>query len=98
MVRAGARAGSATVTTHCVPSGDGVHPRVGFVVGKTLGNAVERNRVRRRLRAIITAELDSLTGVDVVVRAHPKAREASFDDLQSDVVGTLSRSRVKAGA
>jgi ribonuclease P protein component len=54
-------------------------PRIGFVVSGALGNAVTRNRVRRRLRHLATAHMaDTPVGVepgaiDIVVRALPRA-------------------------
>jgi ribonuclease P protein component len=51
--------------------------QVGFVVGKTVGNAVTRNRVRRRLRHLAATELLRTTDpVSVVVRALPRAATA----------------------
>jgi ribonuclease P protein component len=46
-------------------------PRVGITAGRVLGKAVERNRIKRRMRAAIVTNLDVLhCGVDVVL--HPK--------------------------
>jgi ribonuclease P protein component len=56
--------------------------RVGFVVSKQVGGAVVRNLVKRRLRDIASRRLvQSATGRDVVIRALPAARDASFDEL-----------------
>jgi ribonuclease P protein component len=57
---------------------DHTAPRVGITAGKVLGKAVERNRIKRRMRAAITANLDALpTGVDVVL--HPKRAVLTAD-------------------
>lgn len=45
---------------------------MGFVVSKQVGNAVHRNRVKRRLRHLALAQPTPFTA-DVVVRALPKA-------------------------
>lgn len=46
-------------------------PRVGFTVGKVLGGAVERNRIRRRMRAVVRRHLGNLVWpLDLVL--HPK--------------------------
>ena len=74
-------------------------PRVGFVVSKAVGNAVVRNRVTRRLRAIAGSQLGGIpAGVDVVVRALPAAAGASFAELEAEATRLLARSvRVAAG-
>ena len=57
-------------------------PRVGFVVSKSVGNAVVRNRTKRRLRASVAARLHGIpAGIDVVVRANPAAAQATHSDL-----------------
>jgi len=49
-------------------------PRVGFVVSGALGNAVTRNRVKRRLRHLAAALVaETPVGMDIVVRALPRA-------------------------
>ena len=49
-------------------------PRIGFVVSGALGNAVNRNRVKRRLRHLAAAHVpDTPVEMDVVVRALPRA-------------------------
>lgn len=66
--------------------------RVGFVVNKAVGNAVLRNRVHRRLRAVMAARLPDLpAGSLIVVRALPSSASASYDELVADVDGALSR-------
>ena len=70
---------------------------VGFAVSKAVGGAVVRNRVRRRLRAIIAGELVSLpAGAHVVVRALPAAASASFAALSSDVHAALTTLNARA--
>ena len=57
-------------------------PRVGFVVSKAVGNAVVRGRTKRRLRAIAATRISGIPdGLDIVVRAHPSAAQADFDEL-----------------
>jgi ribonuclease P protein component len=63
-------------------------PRVGFVVSKAVGNAVVRNRTKRRLRASVATRLNGIPkGLDVVVRANPAAGAATWDELD----GALGR-------
>jgi ribonuclease P protein component len=72
---------------------------VGFAVSKAVGGAVVRNRVRRRLRAIIAGELPTLpAGARVVVRALPAAATAPFAALSSDVHSALATACARAAA
>ena len=65
--------------------------RIGFVVSKAVGPAVVRNRVKRRLRAIMShARLAS--GVELVVRALPTSATATFIDLDAEVARLLEHS------
>jgi len=68
-------------------------PRVAFAVGKTVGSAVERNRVRRRLRAAVS-ELHRgpdgpLTSGAYLVRATAASATAPSAALRDDVRGAL---------
>jgi ribonuclease P protein component len=73
--------------------------RVGFVVPKTVGNAVVRNRVTRRLRALCAARIDTFPpGSRVVVRALPPAAEASFAELAEQLDSAQSTAVRRATA
>jgi ribonuclease P protein component len=54
---------------------------------------VERNRLKRRLREIVRIELLPLMSrpADVVVRTGPRAYEASFETLRTELVAGVSR-------
>jgi len=67
--------------------------RFGYTVSKKVGGAVERNRIRRRFRAL-TAELDATqlqAGFDYVIIARRAAMDRSFPDLRADLDLALSR-------
>lgn len=93
-VRRGVRVGRETLVVHAlrIPSPPS---RAGFVVSKAVGNAVTRNRVKRRLRHLAAASLhESPVPVDVVVRALPPAASGDlrgdFRDAFAVAVGRLA--------
>ncbi|HEX3107396.1 MAG TPA: ribonuclease P protein component [Terriglobales bacterium] len=60
--------------------------RVGFTVSKALGGAVQRNRIRRRLReAVRLGNFPIAIAVDVVINPKRSALTADFCDLQGEV-------------
>jgi len=73
---------------------------MGFVMTKTVGNAIVKNKVRRRLRSVARGYLPTLPGGSLlVVRAHPQAAAARQADLAAEldlVMGTLMRRQVGA--
>lgn len=74
---------------------DPVPVQVGFTVSKAVGNAVTRNRVKRRLRHLTREHLLALEGLPgraaLVVRALPASAEASYATLGADLGRTLDR-------
>jgi len=59
---------------------------VGFTVGKVLGGAVERNRIRRRMRAAVRRHLDELARpLDLVLHPRKSVSTVKFSDLDSEV-------------
>lgn len=71
---------------------EGALTRFGFVVSKKVGNAPTRNLVRRRLKAIAFDALGELpAGRSIVMRALPGSADASWDDLNADVLRSLSK-------
>jgi ribonuclease P protein component len=61
-------------------------PRVGFTVGRVLGGAVDRNRMRRRLREAVRRNLPGLSaGVDVVINPKKSVLTADFPELMGEV-------------
>jgi ribonuclease P protein component len=92
--RTGRRSGSRTVVVHLavLTETPEAPARVGFVVSKAVGNAVVRNRVKRRLRHLAREHVSSLPGSAVlVVRALPAAATASAAELRADVERCLRR-------
>ncbi|MDA4846257.1 ribonuclease P protein component [Hoeflea poritis] len=68
-------------------------PRVGYTVTKRQGNAVERNRIRRRLREAVRlkAGFDMKPGHDYVVVARRDALNAPFADLSESLARRIGR-------
>lgn len=67
--------------------GDGKAPRVGFTVTKKVGNAVVRNRVRRRLKEAVRthAARDMATGNDYVIVGRDDVLSIPFDQLKAEL-------------
>lgn len=77
--------GTKIVTPHMVVIGrrnDFPLSRIGFIVSKKLGGAVERNRVRRRLRELFRNHPHKPQGLDIVVIARGHAADADFAVLE----------------
>ena len=68
--------------------------RVGVVVPRFGHTAVERNRVKRRLRELVRMDLlPGLARMDLVLKATPAAYRASFDALRHDVTTVRDATR-----
>jgi len=69
--------------------------RVGLITSKRVGGAVDRNRVRRRLRELMRHTMPQWTpGVWVVVIARHSAVQASFEALRSEWLRLATRAGV----
>ena len=96
VVRRGRKVAATHTVGYVIDRADGMPTRFGFIVAKNVGNAVIRNRVRRRLKAASFALLDDVRpGVDIVVRALPVSAEASWVTLRGEVFGIAARAEVK---
>jgi ribonuclease P protein component len=77
--------------------------RFGFVVAKTVGGAVKRNLVKRRLRAIArevlvsvdqgeaTSSVSNNSNFDVVVRALPGSAELEWNKLREEMLASINK-------
>lgn len=89
----GRRAGRGPFVVECRARGDEAAPRVGFTVTKrTAKKAVERNRIRRRLREAVRAAAETAIspGCDYVVIGRRSALSRGFSDLTSELAGALT--------
>ncbi|WP_395690344.1 ribonuclease P protein component [Nocardioides sp.] len=97
-VRSGRRSGSRTLVVHLAAGAGDARPRAGFVVSRAVGDAVTRNRVKRRLRHLVREHLSSLPDSAVlVVRALPAAAGASSAELGADLARCLRRTGAPVG-
>ncbi len=79
-----------------MPRQDDLPARLGFTVTKKVGNAVVRNRTRRRLKeaARLLLREHPVTGVDLVLIGRDGTRARSFPALRDDLVKALKRAGV----
>ena len=77
-------------------------PRIGLTVGKVLGNAVERNRIKRRMRECVRRHAATLTfPVDVIL--HPRRsvlllEAAKLDSEIAQIFRTIQAALLKSAA
>jgi ribonuclease P protein component len=89
--RGGRRRSSATFLIFLRPNGS-EKTRFGMSVKKALGNAVARNRIRRRVREILRLHREEiLPGWDVVIHPNRAAGTLKFAKLEAELLALLPR-------
>jgi ribonuclease P protein component len=73
------------------PLPDDVASLVGITVNKSIGTAVVRNKLRRRLAAIVNEALTPERTVRLLVVASPEAAQTTFAALRAEVTSALQR-------
>jgi len=81
----GQRHFAAHMTVFYLRRAQGDAARVGFTVGRVLGGAVDRNRMKRRLREAVRRHLPPGVPVDVVINPKKSLLTADFADLMDEV-------------
>ncbi|MDZ4090539.1 MAG: ribonuclease P protein component [Arthrobacter sp.] len=98
-VRSGVRNGRRNVVLYTAALAADEPSRIGFIVSKSVGNAVVRNLVKRRLREVGALSLQQYgSGFAIVVRALPAAAGASFEQLRSDYDAALESNMKRLGS
>lgn len=89
----GASRAAPAVVVQMLKRGDAGPPRVGFTVTRKLGNAVARNRIRRRLKEAVRLGLAGRMepGRDYVFIGRPDAALRPFGLLQQDLLDAVAR-------
>ena len=75
-------------------------PGIGFTVSKKVGNAVTRNRMKRRFRELARAALpeSGIAGADHVLIGRPGGNEIAFAELGEHLDSALKRAAKKLTA
>ncbi len=75
-------------------------PGIGFTVSKKVGNAVTRNRMKRRFRELARAALpeSGITGADHVLIGRPGGNDIAFAELGEHLDSALKRAAKKLAA
>jgi ribonuclease P protein component len=90
----GKSATSKCVAVYCRKNGSGEN-RLGVTVSTKLGGAVQRNRIRRRLKEIYRLNEKALfAGYDIVIVARMRSRHAGYKELESSVMTLFKKLRL----
>jgi ribonuclease P protein component len=66
-------------------------PSSGFIVSKKVGNAVVRNKIKRRFREILRLNETLLGSYDFVVLALPASTKCKYSELEEDFLQNITR-------
>lgn len=91
--KSGHKGVASSVIVQLRPRQDDLAPRYGITASRKIGNAVIRNRAKRRLRAIVRAHLplNAKNGHDYVLIARHNTVSVAWDHLNADFLKALGR-------
>ena len=79
------------------PAGAGPTPRIGLTVGKVLGKAHERNRIKRRIREALRRHTALFpAGCDLILHPRRTVLTMEFGKLEAEIVRILERANAEA--
>lgn len=69
--------------------------KIGISLSRKLGKAHDRNRIKRRIRAICYELLNDMkTGITIIIKPGPGSREMSFEEFRSDLKKVFKNSGI----
>lgn len=92
-MRRGAKRRGRLFLLEVLERGDDGAPRLGITVTKKSGNAVVRNRIRRRLKEAVRVHAadDMADGSDYVIVGRPQVLDVPFEELKAELSRRLAR-------
>jgi ribonuclease P protein component len=88
VIRLGKRSSNEFATIHFLPAETS---RFAIVTSRAVGNAVVRNKIRRRTKAVLSELIAEKTQIHGVVRFRAGATNLSFDELKASILKLMER-------